>query len=161
MVANVDSLDYFLKEGHLKTIRTKRVALPDGDSIFPLHYKEKPALDLQDLDCQPEEADEDDPPDGDDQDGDDPGPEEPPIREDEPVEVPDPPSGVPELEAETREMKPEELASFKAEPIEKKGKEKKEKEPTLFELYYDPSVNPYMFPDGKPIPKGHVYDGVR
>ena len=60
-----------------------------------------------------------------------------------------------------REMKPEELASLKAEPIEKKGKEKKEREPTLFELFYDPSVNPYMFPDGKPVPKGYVYDGVR
>ena len=58
-------------------------------------------------------------------------------------------------------MKPEELASLKAEPVEKKGKEKKEKEPTLFELYYDPSVNPYMFPGGKPVPKGYVYDGVR
>ena len=83
LVANVDSLDYFLKEGHLKTIRTKRVALPNGDFIFPLHYKEKPVLDLQDLDYQPEEDDEDDPPDGDDQDDDDPGPEEPTIREDE------------------------------------------------------------------------------
>ena len=31
----------------------------------------------------------------------------------------------------------------------------------MFELYYDPSVNPYMFPDGKPVPKGYVYDGVR
>ena len=55
----------------------------------------------------------------------------------------------------------EEPASVEAEPPEKKGKEKKEREPTLFELYYDPSVNPYMFPDGKPVPKGYVYDGVR
>ena len=60
LVANVDSLDYFLKEGHLKTIRTKRVALPTGDFIFPLHCKEKPILDLQDLDYQPEEDDDDD-----------------------------------------------------------------------------------------------------
>ena len=145
----------------MKTIRAKRVALPNGDFIFPLHYKEKPALDLQDLDYQPEEDDEDDPPDGDDQDGDGPAPDQPHIREDEPAEVPDPPSGAPELEAEMREMKPEELASLKAEPIEQKGKEKKERELTLFELYYDPSVNPYMFPDGKPVPKGYVYDGVR
>ena len=28
-------------------------------------------------------------------------------------------------------------------------------------MNYDPSVNPYMFPDGKPVPKGYVYDGVR
>ena len=161
LVANVDILDYFLKEGHLKTIRTKRVALPNGDFIFPLHYKEKPVLDLQELDYQPEEDDEDDPPDGDDQDGDDPGPDQSDIREEEPADVPGSPSGAPELEAEVSEMKPEELASLKAEPMEKKGKEKKEREPTLFELYYDPSVNPYMLPDGKPVPKGYVYDGVR
>ena len=134
LVANVDSLDYFSKEGHLKTIRIKRVALPNGDFTFPLHYKEKPVLDLQDLDYQPEEDDEDDPPDGDDQDGDGPGPDQPDIHEDELAEVPDPPPGAPEAEAEIREMKPEELASLKTEPIEKKGKEKKEREPTLFEL---------------------------
>ena len=73
LVANVDSLEYFLKEGHLKTIRTKRVALPNGDFIFPLHFKEKPILDLQDLDYQPEGDDEDDDDDAP-QDGDPPDP---------------------------------------------------------------------------------------
>ena len=80
MVANVDSLDYFLKEEHLRTQRTKRVALPDGDFIFPLHSK-KPVLDLQGLEYQPEEDDEDDPPDGDDGD-DDPGSDKAPVRKD-------------------------------------------------------------------------------
>ena len=144
LVANVDSLEYFLKEGHLKTIRTKRVALPDGDFIFPLHFKEKPILDLQDLDYQPEADDDDDDDDAPQDDG-----------------PPDPRSGAPEGEADVPEIAVEEPASVEAEPPKEKGKEKKEREPTLFELYYDPSVNPHMFPDGKPVPKGYVYDGVR
>ena len=123
LVANVDSLDYFLKEGPLKTIRAKRVALPNGDFIFPLRYKDKPVLDLQDSDYQPEEDDEDNPPDGDDH-GDDPGPEEPPIREEEPAEVSDPPSWAPELEGETHEKKPEEIASSKASRWKRKAKKR-------------------------------------
>ena len=54
-------------------------------------------------------------------------------------------------------MKPEEIASLKAEPMEKKGKKKRKKRN---QRCLNP-INPYVFPDGKPVPKGYVYDGVR
>ena len=124
LVANVDSLEYFLKEGHLKTIRTKRVALPTGDFIFPLHFKEKPILDLQDLDYQPEEND--------DEDDDAPQDDDPP----------DPRPGALEREEEVLEARPEGPASVDDEPTEKKVKEKKEREPTFVRTLLRPISKP-------------------
>ena len=40
-------------------------------------------------------------------------------------------------------------------------KDEKKKDYSWFDLFYDDKVDPYKMPDGKPVPKGYVHDGVR
>ena len=40
-------------------------------------------------------------------------------------------------------------------------KDKKKEDYKRFELFYDDTVDPYKMPDGRPVPKGYVHDGVR
>ena len=93
-------------------------------SFLPLHFKEKPILDLQDLDYQPEEND--------DEDDDAPQDDDPP----------DPRPGALEREEEVLEARPEGPASVDAEPTEKKVKEKKEREPTFVRTLLRPISKP-------------------
>ena len=40
-------------------------------------------------------------------------------------------------------------------------KDKKKEDYTWFELFYDDTVDPYKMPDGRPVSKEYVHDGVR
>ena len=173
LVAHLDGLDYRLADGSVKVIRTKRLELPDGDFVFPLRKDQQ--ISVMDVDCDyeptsDEEGNDDDDPDGDDGRGDGERAREPSPR----AEVTgDRPTSV-EAEPPTEKGSADDLldvfedpgeghepSSSSKKPPEKGKKDDKKKDYSWFELFYDDSVDPYKMPDGTPVPKGYVYDGVR
>ena len=177
LVANLDGLSFFLEDGHVKLIRTKRIAIPDGDYLFPLNFKEKPEMpdiDWGSDDYSPENSDGDD-----DQDGD--NPDQPDARnqgrekmlaiEDKPKDEADASVNADAIDQggdKEREAKAvdDAIAQLEAEAEQarkesRKPKKGKDKEYSLFEMFYDPTVDPKRLPDGRKTPDGFVWDGMR
>ena len=170
LVAHLDGLDYRLADGSVKVIRTKRLELPDGDFVFPLRKDQQ--ITVMDVDCDYEPTSDEGGPDDDDQDGDDGHGDggrikDPPARE---TPTDDHPTSV-EVEPPTERGSVEDLmdviedlgeghepSSSSSKPPKK---DEKKKDYSWFDLFYDDKVDPYKMPDGKPVPKGYVHDGVR
>ena len=171
LVAHLDGLDYRLADGSVKVIRTKRLEIPDGDFVFPLRKDQQ--ISVMDVDCDFEPSsdeggpDDDDDPDGNDGRGDGKMAKEPPPR-DQPAE--EHPTSV-EVEPPTDKGSVDDVLEVLEdlgeghEPSSSSSKpprkEDKKKDYSWFDLFYDDTVDPYKMPDGKPVPKGYVYDGAR
>ena len=170
LVAHLDGLDYKLSDGSVKVIRTKRLELPDGPFVFPLSKDQQ--ISVMDVDCDYDPSSDEGGPDDDDQPGDDDQGRGDPTKESQPPDVPvsERPTSV-EVEPPTEKGSDDSLlemfddigeghepSSSSSKPPEK---DKKSKDYSWFDLFYDETVDPFKMPDGSPVPKGYVYDGSR
>ena len=171
LVAHLDGLDYRLADGSVKVIRTKRLELPDGDFVFPLRKDQQ--ISVMDVDCDFEPSSDEGGPDDDDLDGDDGRGDGGKAKDPPPRDMPneDHPASV-EVEPPTEKGSVDDLmdviedlgeghepsSSSSSKPPKK---DEKKKDYSWFDLFYDDTVDPYKMPDGKPVPKGYVHDGVR
>ena len=171
LVAHLDGLDYRLADGSVKVIRTKRLELPDGDFVFPLRKDQQ--ISVMDVDCDFEPSSDEGGPDDDDLDGDDGRGDGGKAKDPPPRDMPneDHPASV-EVEPPTERGSVNDLmdviedlgeghepsSSSSSKPPKK---DEKKKDYSWFDLFYDDTVDPYKMPDGKPVPKGYVHDGVR
>ena len=150
----------FLEDGHVKLIRTKRIAIPDGDYLYPLNFKDKPTMpDLEFDDYSPENSDNDDDSDGD-------APEGPDAKNQGRKHGYDKNQGREKMLAIVEDKAVDEALEQlerESEKSKEKSKEKKDKdkEYSLFEIFYDPTVDPKRLPDGRKTPDGFVWDGMR
>ena len=170
LVAHLDGLDYRLADGSVKVIRTKRLEIPDGDFAFPLRKDQQ--ISVMDVDCDYE-----------------PSLDEGDLMmmtwaEMTVVEMAKWPKShllVISLPKSTRLASRSSLLRIKARsmtfltclriwvmvmnlrPRRQNHLRKKTRRIiySWFDLFYDDKVDPYKMPDGRPVPKGYVHDGVR
>ena len=200
LVAKLEGLDENIKENNVTVLRTKRIAFPDGDFVFPL-AKTLPVVD-SDLDFRlsiqgrPDDNDDEQYEPTDDEGGDDiPPPDDPPppgrISTDDLERMiderhePDPSfrrHGTESTKAHPPTEPTEELIRAESVVIPEeervdatdqggeghssssKSKPKSaddERRNPKFDVFVDYELDPNVMPNGKPTPKGFVWDGVR
>ena len=159
LVAKLEGLDENIKEGNVTVLRVKRIAFPEGDFVFPM-TADVPVADSdldfrmqledkedEDKDIQPS-SDEDDPPD------------EPPSHG---ISEGDLQKMIDERnerdQSPSLEVRPSEVP-IRAEDVAKPSSSDYRKDP-LFDVFIDYDLDPNVMPNGKPTPKGYVWDALR
>ena len=200
LVAKLEGLDENIKENNVTVLRTKRIAFPDGDFVFPL-AKTLPVVDSDlyfrlSIQGRPDDDNDEEyePSDDDEGGGDDiPPPDDPPppgristddlqrmfderheadqsfhhhgsgsIEAHPPTEPTTEPIRaesvvIPESEADAQHQGGKRSSSSKSKP---KSPEDTRRNPK-FDVFVDYDLDPNVMPNGKPTPKGFVWDIIR